>query len=255
MEKNAQFKDRRVCFVLFLKCENEKNINLRETRLTNCVVPVVQHYPLYRVSDAGCTGLDAAPPEERHLLFREKYDVLSKEASQKVSTLQSHLSLPSNNNNKTKAAAAADDDCDDVSEWQPVSEALGSWVFSPQLLQWFKPRLILSGHTHSGCEVLHDNKYPEISVPSFSWRNRNNPSFILVSNSSTQRLQSGPSSSRWAWATKQETHPRVIIITASEMERCIPALSHACFYRTEQFFSSLHWLSVQQPAWHTWRCI
>ncbi|XP_077580002.1 metallophosphoesterase 1 [Stigmatopora nigra] len=93
---------------------------------------ILQHYPLYRVSDAGCTGEDAAPPEERKLLFREKYDVLSKEASQK-------------------------------------------------LLQWFKPRLILSGHTHSGCEVLHDNKYPEVSVPSFSWRNRNNPSFILVS--------------------------------------------------------------------------
>lgn len=51
----------------------------------------------------------------------------------------------------------------------------------PQLLQWFKPRLVLSGHTHSGCEVVHDNKYPEVSVPSFSWRNRNNPSFILVS--------------------------------------------------------------------------
>uniref|UniRef100_A0A8D3C008 Metallophosphoesterase 1 n=1 Tax=Scophthalmus maximus TaxID=52904 RepID=A0A8D3C008_SCOMX len=93
---------------------------------------MLQHYPLYRVSDAGCTGQDAAPPEERHLLFREKYDVLSKEASQR-------------------------------------------------LLQWFKPRLVLSGHTHSGCEVVHDNKYPEVSVPSFSWRNRNNPSFILAS--------------------------------------------------------------------------
>lgn len=45
---------------------------------------MVQHYPLYRVSDAGCTGLDAAPAEDRHLLFREKYDVLSKEASQRV---------------------------------------------------------------------------------------------------------------------------------------------------------------------------
>uniref|UniRef100_A0A3P9J2J8 Metallophosphoesterase 1 n=2 Tax=Oryzias TaxID=8089 RepID=A0A3P9J2J8_ORYLA len=93
---------------------------------------MLQHYPLYRESDAGCRGEDAALPEERHLLFREKYDVLSKDASQR-------------------------------------------------LLQWFKPRLILSGHTHSGCEVLHDNKYPEISVPSFSWRNRNNPSFILAS--------------------------------------------------------------------------
>ncbi|XP_052318866.1 metallophosphoesterase 1-like isoform X4 [Oncorhynchus keta] len=50
-----------------------------------------------------------------------------------------------------------------------------------QLLQWFKPRLVLSGHTHSGCQVLHDNRYTEISVPSFNWRNRNNPSFILGS--------------------------------------------------------------------------
>lgn len=55
-----------------------------------------QHYPLYRVSDAGCTGQDAAPPEERHLLFREKYDVLSKEASHRVSSVQSpqHTAAP-----------------------------------------------------------------------------------------------------------------------------------------------------------------
>ncbi|XP_062841841.1 metallophosphoesterase 1 [Trichomycterus rosablanca] len=52
---------------------------------------------------------------------------------------------------------------------------------SKMLLWWFQPRLILSGHTHSGCEVLHENRFPEISVPSFSWRNRNNPSFILGS--------------------------------------------------------------------------
>jgi len=65
------------------------------------------------------------------------------------------------------------------------------WDFCPQLLQWFKPRLVLSGHTHSGCEVLHDNKYPEISVPSFSWRNRNNPSFIMVSEVNTWRVLLG----------------------------------------------------------------
>ncbi|KAM4727495.1 metallophosphoesterase 1 isoform 2-T2 [Anableps anableps] len=123
-----------------IKLSRDLNCSLQDGEETeNCegsqtyppTAPIMlQHYPLYRVSDASCTGQDAAPPEERHLLFREKYDVLSKEASQR-------------------------------------------------LLRWFKPRLILSGHTHSGCEVLHDNKYPEISVPSFSWRNRNNPSFIL----------------------------------------------------------------------------
>ncbi|KAG8571280.1 hypothetical protein GDO81_011582 [Engystomops pustulosus] len=88
------------------------------------------HYPLYRTSDSECTGEDAPSPEEKNLLFKEKYDVLSQYASQK-------------------------------------------------LLRLIQPRLILSGHTHSACEVLHDN-VPEISVPSFSWRNRNNPSFIMA---------------------------------------------------------------------------
>lgn len=93
---------------------------------------LLQHYPLYRASDANCSGEDAAPPEERSIPFQEKYDVLSREASQK-------------------------------------------------LLWWFRPRLILSGHTHSGCEVLHGGGIPEVSIPSFSWRNRNDPSFIMGS--------------------------------------------------------------------------
>ncbi|KAK3541395.1 hypothetical protein QTP86_024590 [Hemibagrus guttatus] len=91
---------------------------------------ILQHYPLYRTSDAECTGKDAAPLNERYQIFQERYDVLSQDASKK-------------------------------------------------LLWWFQPRLILSGHTHSSCEVFHENRFPEISVPSFSWRNRNNPSFIL----------------------------------------------------------------------------
>lgn len=97
---------------------------------------LLQHYPLYRRSDANCSGDDAAPPEERDIPFKEKYDVLSQEASQK-------------------------------------------------LLWWLRPRLVLSGHTHSACEVLHQGGVPEISVPSFNWRNRNNPSFIMGSITSS----------------------------------------------------------------------
>ncbi|XP_043543680.1 metallophosphoesterase 1 isoform X3 [Chiloscyllium plagiosum] len=97
---------------------------------------LLQHYPLYRVSDEECTGEDSASPEEKQLLFREKYDTLSLEASKK-------------------------------------------------LLWWFCPRLILSGHTHSSCTVLHNGQLPEISVPSFNWRNRNNPSFLLASITAT----------------------------------------------------------------------
>ncbi|XP_045383747.1 metallophosphoesterase 1 isoform X4 [Lemur catta] len=97
---------------------------------------LLQHYPLYRRSDANCSGDDAAPPEERSIPFQERYDVLSREASQK-------------------------------------------------LLWWLRPRLVLSGHTHSGCTVLHAGGPPELSVPSFSWRNRNNPSFIMGSITAT----------------------------------------------------------------------
>ncbi|XP_042188158.1 metallophosphoesterase 1 [Callorhinchus milii] len=120
-----------------LKCSQQldpdSGQNCSEKESFPASAPVLlQHYPLYRASDAGCTGEDSAPPEEKDLLFRERYDVLSQEASSK-------------------------------------------------LLEWFGPRLILSGHTHSGCLVLHEEgRVPEITLPSFSWRNRNNPSFLLA---------------------------------------------------------------------------
>ncbi|KAL0601783.1 Metallophosphoesterase 1 [Plecturocebus cupreus] len=43
-----------------------------------------EHYPLYRRSDANCSGEDAAPLEERNIPFKENYDVISWEASQKL---------------------------------------------------------------------------------------------------------------------------------------------------------------------------
>lgn len=59
-----------------------------------------QHYPLYRASDANCSGEDAAPPEERSVPFEEKYDVLSREASQKVcgdvTSCQCHMGTTAN---------------------------------------------------------------------------------------------------------------------------------------------------------------
>uniref|UniRef100_A0A4W4FNK4 Metallophosphoesterase 1 n=1 Tax=Electrophorus electricus TaxID=8005 RepID=A0A4W4FNK4_ELEEL len=108
------------------------NCSVQATHASSSPSSHQQHYPLYRASDSKCTGVDAAPPNERYKQFHERYDVLSQDASK-------------------------------------------------MLLWWFQPRLILSGHTHSGCEFLHENRFPEVSVPSFSWRNRNNPSFILGS--------------------------------------------------------------------------
>lgn len=51
-----------------------------------------------------------------------------------------------------------------------------------QLFDWINPRLIISGHTHHGCYRIHDDGTPEWTVSSFSWRNKKNPTFLLVSN-------------------------------------------------------------------------
>lgn len=94
-----------------------------------------QHFPLYRQTEAICTGVDAPPPEEKQSTNREKWEVVSKEMSYR-------------------------------------------------LLSLIRPRLVLSGHTHHGCYLVHKDGTPEMTIPSFSWRNRNNPSFVLVCGSS-----------------------------------------------------------------------
>merc|ERR1712179_685149 len=48
------------------------------------------------------------------------------------------------------------------------------------LLASIEPRLILSGHTHHGCNTSHGVDIVEISVSSFSWRNKKKPAFLLA---------------------------------------------------------------------------
>ncbi|KAH9507528.1 Metallophosphoesterase 1 [Bulinus truncatus] len=48
------------------------------------------------------------------------------------------------------------------------------------LFNSLEPRLIISAHTHHGCHRVHENNVPEWSVSSFSWRNRNNPTLLMV---------------------------------------------------------------------------
>ena len=49
-----------------------------------------------------------------------------------------------------------------------------------QLLKQLRPSAVFSGHTHNGCEYRHGSAL-EYSVPSLSWRNRDNPGYLLVS--------------------------------------------------------------------------
>ncbi|XP_055332974.1 metallophosphoesterase 1-like [Paramacrobiotus metropolitanus] len=97
---------------------------------------VLQHFPLYRESDAECSQDDAAPSSEKNISFRPKWDCLSREASQ-------------------------------------------------ELLEKLSPRALFSGHTHHGCyqeHFLQDGEpAPEWTVASFNWRNKINPSFLMVS--------------------------------------------------------------------------
>ncbi|XP_071958400.1 metallophosphoesterase 1-like [Antedon mediterranea] len=65
--------------------------------------------------------------------------------------------------------------------WDTVSKES-----SNKLLSYIQPRLVLSGHIHHGCYVVHNEKTAEISIPSFSWRNRNNPSFIMMTITSSE---------------------------------------------------------------------
>ncbi|XP_050681393.1 metallophosphoesterase 1 homolog [Leptidea sinapis] len=96
---------------------------------------LMQHFPLYRLSDSVCTEPDAPPLPERNKRFRLKIDALSREATD-------------------------------------------------YLVSKIRPRAAFGGHTHHGCLVRHSIKtveFLEYSVPSFSWRNRPDPKFMLVS--------------------------------------------------------------------------
>jgi len=55
--------------------------------ISKCTYYVLQHFPMYRVSDSVCSGPDAAIPELRNVRLRQRWDCLSKEASDEVCML------------------------------------------------------------------------------------------------------------------------------------------------------------------------
>lgn len=52
----------------------------------------VQHFPMYRESDAECFEPDEAPADEKNYKFRERWECISRESSEFVSTLSQTLS-------------------------------------------------------------------------------------------------------------------------------------------------------------------
>lgn len=116
-----------------LRCDKSRsaNCNVIEDVPLHTRPVILQHIPLYRKSEAVCTQADSAPPWEKKVLYREKWECLSREATRK-------------------------------------------------LLKWLHPRLVVDGHTHHSCQLLHPGGIPEWTVASFSWRNKNDPSFLLA---------------------------------------------------------------------------
>lgn len=78
--------------------------------------------------------------------------------------------------------------------FRPKIDALSKEA-TEYLVRQIKPRAVFGGHTHHGCLVQHlykqydDIEFLEYSVPSFSWRNRPDPKYLLVGISIMKSLK------------------------------------------------------------------
>ncbi|XP_037298480.1 metallophosphoesterase 1 isoform X2 [Manduca sexta] len=119
------------------KCTSKSKKYIKRNKHNYSRPILLQHFPLFRKSDAVCTEPDAPPLPERNKPFRLKIDALSKDATD-------------------------------------------------YLVSKLKPRAVFGGHTHHGCLLHHNYKlsdsieFSEYSIPSFSWRNRPDPKYMLV---------------------------------------------------------------------------
>nr|CAD7394060.1 unnamed protein product [Timema cristinae] len=117
-----------------LKCTKGVGKCVKGMELEHYSRPILlQHFPMYRESDADCHEPDQAPEDLKTQKFRERWECLSRESSE-------------------------------------------------VLFDELKPRLIVTGHTHHGCNRIHRKDIHEWTISSFSWRNKDNPSFMLLAN-------------------------------------------------------------------------
>uniref|UniRef100_A0A8D8LNZ7 Metallophosphoesterase 1 homolog n=1 Tax=Cacopsylla melanoneura TaxID=428564 RepID=A0A8D8LNZ7_9HEMI len=116
-----------------LKCTKKDKECPQSLKLGSYSQPIIlQHFPLYRISDKECSGPDSASDVEKSKIFRQHWECISKESTDMI-------------------------------------------------LDSLSPRLVIDGHTHNGCHKYHAYaQVHEYTVPSFSWRNKNNPSFLLA---------------------------------------------------------------------------
>ncbi|XP_022255101.1 metallophosphoesterase 1-like [Limulus polyphemus] len=71
------------------------------------------------------------------------------------------------------------DGCSLCQEAEDQLRGVAHFLRCTKIIKLLNPRVMFSGHTHHGCFSQHWEGIPEWTLPSFSWRNKKNPSFML----------------------------------------------------------------------------
>jgi len=107
---------------------------------------VAWHIPLFRATQENCTELDITP-EFVHKLSEFKGDELQ-------DGVLRYANIPNKDVMNQKS--------------------------SERIMNALQPAFVFSGHNHYHCLYHHPNGVKELSVSTFSWRNRVDPSFVLA---------------------------------------------------------------------------
>eukprot|EP01134_Creolimax_fragrantissima_P005686 CFRG5686T1 len=119
---------------------------------------LLSHFPLFRSSEDLCLQQDARSITKMHMLDEKRKFWLANRA--KTDTKQSTMNEASISN-------------------KPGFDVLTADV-SRSLIKALKPRFVFSGHTHNHCTYVQPlSRTPELTVSTFNWRHRHDPSFVL----------------------------------------------------------------------------
>lgn len=79
-------------------------------------------------------------------------------------------------------ADCAEHDAPELEQYRETMDVL-SQEATDLIGELLEPRLAFSGHSHNFCVLQNRLNVEEFTIPSFSWRNRDNPAFALVRDS------------------------------------------------------------------------
>ena len=141
---------------------------------------MLQHFPLYRESDAACGAeADVAPDDEKVKNFKPQWDCLSQESTKLlIEKVQPRFVISGHTHHGCKLKHKA------------TVKVTRSGQFVPSYADETSRRAVSDNNSLDTFDVVFDEEGPreeivedlieEWSVASFSWRNRRNPNFLLA---------------------------------------------------------------------------